>query len=154
MSSKCDELCKFDSANCFHVKCDRCGVEFEDLMHQKTCNKCKSTKGYKKDGGKPRPALMGVKALLGLSKVLAFGAAKYDDDNWRHGMAWRRVADALLRHLLAWLGGEDVDPDSGLPHIDHLLCNAMFLSEYYHTKTGVDDRWKGPKDESAKGSGS
>jgi hypothetical protein len=123
-------------------KCDRCGTSIVDAVR---CEKCTETKGFKKDGGKPRPALLGAHALEGLGRVLAYGANKYDDDNWRQGMRWRRVADALLRHLLAYLRGEDNDPETGLPHIDHLLCNAMFLSEYFHTKTGVDDRWKGAK---------
>jgi len=81
--------------------------------------------------------------MLGLASVLELGAKKYDDDNWRKGMKFRRVADALLRHVYLWLGGEDKDQESGLLHMDHVLANAMFLSEYQHTGTGVDDRWTG-----------
>ena len=29
------------------------------------------------------------------------------------------------------------DPESGLPHIDHVLCNAMFLSWGYHNGKGI-----------------
>ena len=134
------------------MKCERCGNESD--LNGPTCRKCSETKGFKKDGGKPRPALLATHAMVGLGEVLAYGAKKYDDDNWRHGMRWRRVADALLRHVFAYLGGEDRDPETGLLHIDHALCNAMFLSEYQHTNTGIDDRWKGLKDETAKGSGS
>lgn len=122
------------------MKCDRCG---EHVNEGTRCSKCTETAGFKKDGGKARPALMGINAIRGLSDVLAYGAKKYDDDNWRLGMRWRRVADALLRHVFAYLAGEDRDPETGLLHMDHALCNAMFLSEYQHTNTGVDDRWKG-----------
>lgn len=152
-SKLCDSLCAFDGNCCFHMKCQRCGTEFEDLKGTKTCAKCTETKGYKKDAGKPRPALLGAHAIEGLGKVLSYGANKYDDDNWRHGMRWRRVSDALLRHLLAYLRGEDFDPETGLPHIDHLLCNAMFLSEYFHTGTGIDDRWKGVNNGSSNSAG-
>lgn len=126
-------------------KCERCGSESKEPI----CDRCVATKGFKKDGGKPRPSLMGIHAIAGLSDVLAYGAKKYSDDNWRHGMAWRRVADALLRHMLSWLGGEDRDPETGFLHMDHVLCNAMFLSEYQHTATGVDDRYKGASDGSS-----
>lgn len=125
------------------MKCSRCGTESTTEI----CPKCTETKGYKKDAGKPRPALMATGALIELSKVLQYGANKYDDDNWRHGMRWRRVADAGLRHLLAWLGGEKMDPETGLPHLAHCMCNIMFLLEYELTNTGIDDRWKGTKNE-------
>lgn len=38
-------------------------------------------------------------------------------------------SDALFRHLLAYLGGETEDAESGLPHLWHLACNAAFLIE-------------------------
>ena len=120
-------------------KCERCGF---DVPKDGQCGNCSENKGFKKDSGKPRPALMGVNAMMGLSRVMAFGAKKYSDDNWRSGMSYKRVADALLRHVIAFLGGEDVDPETGELHMDHAMCNAMFLSEYQHTGTGQDDRYK------------
>jgi hypothetical protein len=36
----------------------------------------------------------------------------------------------MLRHLIALLDGEELDSESGLPHIGHIMCNAMFHS--YH----------------------
>ncbi len=98
----------------------------------------------KADSGKIRVDLLSTPAILGLAQVLTFGAKKYADDNWRSGggLAWRRVIGAAMRHLLAFSGGEDLDPESGLPHIDHLMCCAMFLSEYQKTGTGKDDRWR------------
>ncbi|CAM6001785.1 unnamed protein product [Sphagnum balticum] len=43
--------------------------------------------------------------------------------------AQERYTAALLRHLYALNAGERIDPESGLRHIDHVLCNAAFLSE-------------------------
>lgn len=100
------------------------------------------TKGVKKDAGKPRTDLLSAAALMGVSEVLKFGAEKYAADNWRLGMDWRRLIGAMLRHALEFMDGQDIDPDSGLPTIDHVLCCAMFLSEYQKTGNGNDDRYR------------
>lgn len=97
------------------------------------------------DGSKPRLDLLDPDALEGLAKVLTFGAQKYAANNWRGGFKYGRTIAALLRHLQALQRGEDIDPESGLPHIDHIGCNWMFLSffmkhpELYQDN---DDRWK------------
>lgn len=98
--------------------------------------------GVKHDSGKPRMDLLSEVAIEGLASVLAFGATKYSADNWRGGMAWRRCIAAAMRHLFAFSRGEDTDPESGLPHLDHALCCLMFLSEYQKRALGTDDRWK------------
>jgi hypothetical protein len=40
-----------------------------------------------------------------------------------------RYYAAALRHLPAWRGGEELDPESGLTHLAHALANAAFLME-------------------------
>ena len=90
----------------------------------------KKIEGRKEDAGKPRPDLLPPKALLGVAAVLAHGAQKYGPDNWRKvDNAKARYTAALGRHLLLWMCGEQKDPDSGLPHLDHLACCVLFLSE-------------------------
>lgn len=86
--------------------------------------------GTKYDQGKPRMDLLDAAALEGLAKVLTFGANKYAADNWRAGIQYSRLISSLLRHLAAIQRGELIDPESGLPHIDHLGCNWMFLSNF------------------------
>lgn len=81
-------------------------------------------------------------AIEGLGLVLTYGAKKYAAHNWRKGMAWSRLIGAAFRHLLAFARGEDIDPESGLPHIDHAMCCLMFLSEYQKLQLGSDDRWQ------------
>jgi len=98
--------------------------------------------GRKNDGGKPRMELLSRAALEGCAQVLTFGAQKYASDNWRAGMAWRRLIGAAMRHLQAFADGEDMDPESGLPHLDHLACCVMFLSEFQKKNMGTDDRYK------------
>jgi hypothetical protein len=48
----------------------------------------------------------------------------------------------MLRHLFAIMRGEDNDPESGLPHIDHVGCCWMFLSNNMKVRPEMDDRWK------------
>ena len=81
-------------------------------------------------------------ALEGLAEVLTFGAQKYAAHNWRKGIVNSRLIAAMLRHLFAIMRGEDIDPESGLPHIDHLGCCWMFLSNNMKVRPEMDDRWR------------
>lgn len=101
-----------------------------------------STNGSKADGGKPLVSLVSTPAIMGLARVLTFGATKYSADNWRGGFAWRRLINSLLRHSLEFSDGQDIDAESGLPIIDHVGCCWMFLSEAQKRGQGVDDRYK------------
>jgi hypothetical protein len=79
-------------------------------------------------------------AMEGISNVLTFGKNKYARGNWRIGLSHTQICDSLLRHLTAYLSGEDTDPESGLLHVDHIACNGFFLSEMTRTRKDLDDR--------------
>lgn len=98
--------------------------------------------GRKDDSGKIPLNLLSTEALLRIGEVLQFGAKKYAAHNWRKGLAYSRVVDAALRHLLSWNAGEDRDPESGLNHLAHAATCLMFLLEYLKTHPELDDRWK------------
>ena len=101
--------------------------------------------GHHKDEGKPRVDLLDPEAMLGIAGVLTFGASKYAESNWRGGIKYSRIIGSILRHLFAIMRGEDLDFESGLLHIDHLGCDAMFLSHYLkHPElyAELDDRYK------------
>lgn len=93
------------------------------------------------DAAKVRMELIDPLAMEGLAKVLDFGARKYAVDNWRGGFNFTRIIGSLERHLNAIKSGEDIDPESGLPHIDHVGCNWMFLSFFMKQRPDLDDRW-------------
>ena len=94
----------------------------------------------KYDFGKNRLELIPVYSLLELGKVYTYGAKKYGDCNYLKGMSWSRLYGAALRHLTAWASGEDVDLESGLPHLAHAMWQMASLLEYSKRGIGVDDR--------------
>lgn len=99
--------------------------------------------GRKDDTGKDPWHLMPWDAARAVVHVLRFGAAKYSDRNWEHGMAWSRPFSALLRHMTAWWEGEKADPETGYSHLWHAGCCVMFLIAFEIRGAGVDDRPKG-----------
>jgi hypothetical protein len=103
-------------------------------------NELKQEAGNKFDGEKTRTDLLSIQALLGTADILTMGAKKYGDRNWEKGLSWSRVFGACLRHLFAFWLKQDLDEESGKPHLDHAACCIMFLQTYYKTKTGKDDR--------------
>ncbi len=105
--------------------------------------------GVKLDAGKPRADLLPADALLEVAAVLDYGAKKYAARNWEKGMAWGRLSGALLRHLFAWMGGEERDPESGLRHLAHAACCALMLQALTLRAVGTkalsnDDRGVSP----------
>lgn len=103
--------------------------------------------GLKYDGGKPPLNLLSNIAQRATAEVLAFGARKYEAHNWRKGIELSRLLAGAMRHLNAFNDGEDLDPESKLPHIDHAACCVMFVQELWRTQPAMDDRYRpGPKD--------
>lgn len=98
--------------------------------------------GQKKDSGKLQWHLLPMQFLRGVVRVLMFGAKKYSAHNWRGGMPWTQTHNATLRHLDAWMSGEDLDPETGESHIDHALCELVFLRAHIIEHPELDDRYK------------
>jgi hypothetical protein len=96
--------------------------------------------GLKFDTGKPPMELLSAIWLNGVADVLAFGAKKYAANNWRKGIQSTRLLGAALRHIFAYLSGEDNDPETGICHLHHASCCLMFLSELRIKRPEFDDR--------------
>ena len=98
----------------------------------------------KHDSGKTDWSLVPFEALEEMANVLTFGAKKYASWNWTEGggFSYSRVLRSCLRHLFAFMRGEDLDPESGLSHIAHAQCNLLFLAYYIRDKKkfNKDDR--------------
>lgn len=93
--------------------------------------------GAKDKKGKPDWSLVDLKNLEGLVRGLEYGAKKYARDNWK------KVPDpinsyyaATIRHLSEWWSGEEIDKESHLNHLYHVMCNIYFL--IYFTEHAED----------------
>lgn len=69
------------------------------------------------------------------------GMLKYGRSNFREmGVRASIYYDACSRHLNAWFEGEDVDPDSGVPHLAHALACLAIIVDAEAAGKLTDDR--------------
>ena len=99
---------------------------------------------WKNDAGKLRMDLLPFESVEAVAAVLTFGAQKYSEHTWQLvENAEDRYAAALLRHMSAHMKGERLDPDSGLSHLSHVACNAMFLIYFDEKKNNQKEEGNG-----------
>lgn len=78
--------------------------------------------------------------ILG-SLALLDGLMKYGRTNWRATDVRASIyVAACKRHLDAWFEGEDIDPDSKVPHLAHALACLAILVDADASGTLIDDR--------------
>lgn len=81
----------------------------------------------------------GVVTEVGLA--LLEGALKYGRFNWRTaGVRASVYFDATMRHLTAWWEGQDIDPISGLHHVDKAIASLTVLRDAMLQDMLTDDR--------------
>jgi hypothetical protein len=105
------------------------------------------TKGIRYNTDKDKLSWVPASLERAVAKVLwkssAEGGGKYPAQNWRKGMSWSETGESLMRHAkLLIQDGEEIDKESGLPHIFHIACNAAFLIEYRETHPELNDLYK------------
>ena len=115
--------------------------EFGKNLTMKEEDPMKKSKGGRKyDKGKLLWDLFPFDVAEGVVDILTYGAEKYDPNNWQKVETYRYIA-ALFRHLVAWLGGEELDQESKKHHLDHALCNLMFIRwQSKHNKIKMRDK--------------
>lgn len=120
------------------LECEACGKLEAECICYNDQPSAKTETGLKYDEGKLLMSLVDPRYVEDIAKVLTFGAAKYKPDSWQTVEdAERRYTDALLRHTMAHLKGEYLDPESGLTHLSHMATNIMFLSHFERNKVRV-----------------
>lgn len=95
----------------------------------------------KNDDGKYDPTYLSQEMVELVSRVRAFGTKKYSRNNWKKGFKITRSLAAALRHIFAYLKGEDNDPESGLSHLGHAICSIEHaVYDSIHHKENDDRR--------------
>ena len=88
----------------------------------------------KADKGKLELSLVNTQLVKAVAEVRMYGTEKYgNSENWRK-VEPKRYVDALYRHLLAYIEGNEVDEESGLSHLSHMACNISFLLDEEYLK--------------------
>lgn len=103
-------------------------------------NSSEKGSGARYNNGKADLSLIPLWTLEDEAKVWMYGKRKYAAWNWAKGMDWSIPLACALRHISAWQRGEEVDPESGLPHLAHAICNLRMLTLYSKTYKEGDDR--------------
>lgn len=119
---------------------------------------CTTSRTGARKGTKPcRPDLIPAQAWVELATHYGVGAEKYTErdsagrvthdgaNNWRLGYEWSKSSGALLRHVLAFLGGEDYDSETGSKHVIAAAWHCMALATFMDEFRNFDDRPTTPK---------
>lgn len=88
------------------------------------------SKGLRYNKGKRKWSLVHFKSLEPMIEVLEFGSKKYSRFNWQKGLDKDEILESLQRHLASLFDGEEIDPESKVHHIGHIMCNAMFYAYF------------------------
>ena len=81
--------------------------------------------------GKPKWSLVHYESLVPMIRVLEFGALKYAPFNWQKEMDLKEILESMQRHLAALMDGEEIDKESGISHMGHIQCNALFYNYHF-----------------------
>jgi hypothetical protein len=80
---------------------------------------------------KLRWELLPMEEIEDVVKVFHYGAKKYAPDSWKNiPDGFERYRAALMRHMMSYLRGERIDPESGLQHLAQVTWNAIAMLYY------------------------
>lgn len=96
--------------------------------------------GAEKGSKLARFDLVPMGPLTDLAEHFGRGAQKYAERNWERGYKWSLSFAAMMRHATQFWNGEDIDPETGTPHIIAVAWHAMVLREFMDTNRERDDR--------------
>ena len=83
-----------------------------------------------------------VKTLREVNAVMEHGDQKYGENAWLDHKPdlekeRRQHIDAMYRHLLRFLHGEEIDTDSGHPALAHVVARGLMALEFDQQIRGV-----------------
>lgn len=98
--------------------------------------------------GKPEFSHLSPDFIMDMMGLMTKSAEKYSYLNWTSKQDLRTASDSLMRHLLKFLQGENIDDESLYSHLTHIAVNAMIMWQN-HKDFGdeVDNRFNKSKEE-------
>jgi hypothetical protein len=89
----------------------------------------------------PALSVVPTTAILYIALAQRDGAMKYGPYNWRgRPIRISIFLDAAMRHLLAWIDGEECAEDSKVPHLAHALACLAIIADAMESGNAFDDR--------------
>ena len=108
---------------------------FDDAMRAEV--RQTSDSGAQKGSKRARHDMIPTDALTILAEHYGIGAEKYQPvindehpngiDNWRLGYPWSLSYAAMQRHATQFWGGEDIDQETGSPHLAAVAWHALAM---------------------------
>lgn len=101
-------------------------------------------KMMKNDEEKLRWDLLPYEAIEEIVRILTYGTKKYKENNWKLGSKKEdkdRVFAAMMRHIVAYKKGAEIDEESGFMHLSHAACNLIFLIYHELTHKELERNW-------------
>lgn len=90
---------------------------------------------------KPPMSTVPAPVLAEIGVAMLEGACKYGRHNYRAvGVRASIYYDAVLRHLMQWWEGEDVDQDSGISHVTKAIAGLVVIRDSMMRGNWQDDR--------------
>ena len=120
------------------------GIPVEFLAHVPESRIGTDPKGA---NGKAKPQLHLIPrvSLEAQAGALQLGKEKYGERNWvQNTVRQSTYISAIMRHTAALQDGEDLDPESGISHLGHIMAGCAIILDAQKAGTLVDDRVKIP----------
>lgn len=90
---------------------------------------------------KPAPALVPPVAIIEIAQAFRDGAEKYGPYNWREkAVPSLTYVNAAMRHLYAWMDGEERSTDADVRHLAHAAACLCILMDAASCGKLIDDR--------------
>lgn len=112
-------------------------------MTIKTDSTVSKTGSLRFNSNKPEISQLDPRFLLALAEHMKKGEEKYGKYNWALGQDYHTTFDCCMRHILAFMAGEDFDKESGTHHIISAAANLMILwTSIQMNDKELDTRWE------------
>jgi hypothetical protein len=90
---------------------------------------------------KPQLHLIPKVSLEAQAAALHHGKVKYGERNWvQTKVCTNTYIAAIMRHTSSIREGEDIDAESGISHLGHIMASCAILLDAAKAGTLVDDR--------------